>query len=411
MKSILKKIFSVVLSLVIMVEMAFPAFADSIPVIDMGTFHNVYNAGGSSREGTFSLSDWDYDITNFDGNEYIVLEKYNGTDREVTIKGKVKKDGKEYQVLLAIDYDYDTYDHHSLFENNDFIEKVTFVSVDGVAVGVNGGMGADSLFKGCTALKEVDFNNSLVRSGNNRLRSINGMFEGCTALQKADLSELDLSECEEAKEVFKGCTGVTEVCLVGADFRKTYTVSGMFEGCTALEKADLTTATWGTLDKYTSRMFADDPKFSEIKVPYDFCPDVICQEMFQTDELTKLTVKGEPSYEFRSRLFPLMADNNRYIGEINLKAHVELDGADLEDGMFSFTLYDGGISDTTVITTAKNDADGNIYFGMVKVYDITEPLEFVAVMTKDDSVTCETESLCRTVSLGLNADGAIIVED
>ncbi|MBQ7724291.1 MAG: leucine-rich repeat protein, partial [Lachnospiraceae bacterium] len=254
MKSIIKKIFSVVLSLVIMVEMAFPAFAESIPVIDMGTFHNVYNAGGSRGGGTFTLSEWDYDITNFDGSEYIVLEKYNGTDREITIKGKVKKDGKEYQVLLAIDYDYDTHDYHSLFENNDYIEKVTFASVDGVAVGVSGCLGADNLFKGCTALREVDFNNSLVRSGNNRLRSINGMFEGCTSLQIADLSELDLSECEEAKEVFKGCSGVTEIYLDGADFRKTYTVSGMFEGCTALESADLTTASWGTLDKYTSRM-------------------------------------------------------------------------------------------------------------------------------------------------------------
>ena len=403
----MKRITGAMIAAILVITMSFSALAESIPVIDMGTFHNVYNAGGSSREGTFSLSDWDYDITNFDGNEYIVLEKYNGTDREVTIKGKVKKDGKEYQVLLAIDYDYDTHDYHSLFENNEYIEKVTFVSVDGVAAGVSGCLGADNLFKGCTALKEVDFNNSLVRSGNNRLRSINGMFEGCTSLQIADLSELDLSECEEAKEVFKGCTGVTEICLDGVDFRKTFTVSGMFEGCTALESADLTTASWGTLDKYTSRMFADDPKFSEIKVPYDFSPDDICQEMFQSDKLTKLTVKGNPSEDFQRTLFPLMKDNNRYIGEISFEAHVELDGADLEDGMFSFTLYDYGIADNTVITTARNDSDGLISFGTVKVYDITKPLSFVATMSEGENVTCETESLSKDITLELNEDGSL----
>ena len=407
----MKRITGAVIAAILVITMSFSALADTIPVIDMGTFHNVYNAGGSRGGGTFTLSEWDYDTTNYDGNEFIVLKKHNGTDRDITIKGKIKKDGKEYQVLLGIDYDYDTHDYHSLFENNDYIERVTFVSVDGVAVGVSGGLGADNLFKGCTALKEVDFNNSFVRSGNNRLRSINGMFEGCTSLQKADLSGLDLSECEEAKDVFKGCTGVTEICLDGVDFRKTYTVSGMFEGCTALENADLTTASWGTLDKYTSRMFADDPKFSEIIIPYDFSPDDICQEMFQVDKLTKLTVKGNPSEDFQTTLFPLMKDNNRYIGEVNLEAHVDLDGADLEDEMFSFTLYDYGIADDTVITTARNDSNGLISFGTVKVYDITKPLSFVAAMTEAENVTCETESLCKDITLELNEDGSLKVPE
>ena len=406
-KNIKEKLISMILSIAMMVTMSFPAYAEDIPVIDMGTFHNVYSAGNS----TFTLSDWDNYITNFNGDEYLVLEKYNGTETEITIKGKVKKNGKEYQVLLEDCYDTEDHGYHSLFEDNGYIEKITFVSVDGTAVGVYGSMGADSLFKGCTALKEVNFNDSLVCSGTDKLHSINGMFEGCTALQKADLSGLDLSECEEAKEVFKGCTGVTETCLDGDDFRKTYTISGMFEGCTALEAADLTTATWGDLAKYVSRMFAGDTKLSEITVPSDFTPDVICQEMFQVDKLTKLTIKGNPSDEFQNTLFPLMKDNNRYIGEISLEAHVDLDGADLEDGMFSFTLYDYGIADDSIIATAKNDATGLISFGTVKVYDITEPLEFVATMTEDESVTCETESLSNAITLELNEDGTLSVKD
>ena len=409
MKNIIKKTIAMVLSVAMVATMSIPAFAEDVPVIDMGTFHNVYNA----TAGSFNLSEWDYEISNSDGEEYIVLEKYNGTDKEITIKGKVKKNGKEYQVRLGITYDYDTYDYHSLFENNDLIEKVTFISVDGVAVGVSGGMGANSLFKGCTALKEVDFNESLVRSGDNKLHSINGMFEGCTSLQKADLSELDLSECEEAKNVFKGCTGVTEVCLDGADFSKTQTVSGMFEGCTSLESADLTTATWGDQEKYTSRMFADDPKFKEIKIPSDLTPDVICQEMFQVEGLTKLTVKGNPSDTFRSLVFPLMENNNRYLGEVSIVAHVDLDGADLEADMFEFTLYDGGIADSQIITTAKNDATGKISFGNVKIYNPDDGLDVVATMTEPDgeNITCETEYLEKGISLELNEDGSLGIKE
>ena len=401
----IKRITAAVITAIVMITMSFSAFAEDIPVIDMGTFYNVYNAS----DGSFNLSEWDHDITNFDENEYIVLEKYNGTDKEITIEGKARKNGKEYQVLLGLTYDYEMYDYISLFDNNTDIEKVTFLSVDGVGVGISGSIGADNLFKGCTALREVDFNNSLVRSGDTSLYSINSMFEGCTSLQKADLSELDLSECVEAKDVFKGCTGVTEVCLDGDDFSKTYTVSGMFEGCTSLESADLTTANWGDLEKYTSRMFADDPEFSEITVPNDLIPDAVCQEMFQTDELTKLTIKGNPSDEFIRLLFPLMEDNNRYIGEVNLEAHVELDGADLEDGMFSYILYDCGIADDSEIATARNDADGKISFGTVKVFDITKPLSFVATMVEDDSVICETESLSRNITLELNEDGSLSV--
>ncbi|MBQ7724715.1 MAG: hypothetical protein IJT63_03800, partial [Lachnospiraceae bacterium] len=65
----MKRITGAMIAAILVITMSFSALAESIPVIDMGTFHNVYNAGGSSREGTFSLSDWDYDITNFDGNE------------------------------------------------------------------------------------------------------------------------------------------------------------------------------------------------------------------------------------------------------------------------------------------------------------------------------------------------------
>lgn len=87
----IKRITAAVITAILMITMSFSAFAEVIPVIDMGTFHNVYTAS----DGSFNLSEWDHDITNFDENEYIVLEKYNGTDKEITIEGKARKNGKE----------------------------------------------------------------------------------------------------------------------------------------------------------------------------------------------------------------------------------------------------------------------------------------------------------------------------
>ncbi len=407
MKNTMKRAISMIMAMVMAASMSISALAADIPVIDMGTFHNVYSA----VDGAFNLSDWDNYITNMNGEDYIVLENYNGTDKEITIKGKAKKNGLEYQVLLKNFFDTESQCYHSIFENNTNIERVTFVPVDGTAVGIAGAMGSDSLFKGCTALENVDFNNGLVQYGSHKLYSISGMFEGCTSLKTADLTNLDLSECTKAEDVFKGCTGVTEICLDGADFSKTYTVHGMFEGCTSLEAADLTTATWGELAKYTSRMFADDINLSEITVPYDFMPTFICQEMFKVNDLTELTVKGNPSELFIKRLMPLMEDNNRYIGDVLIQAHVELDGAELEDGMFEFKLYDTGKSDDSLLATATNEYNGLITFGEIKVYDITKELKLVAVMTGNESVSSETEALFRDVMLELNEDGTLSIKE
>ena len=321
MKNVVRKLISAMVVVVMVVAMSLSAFAEDIPVIDMGTFYNVYRGGG----GVFILSDWDYEITNNDDVDYIVLEKYNGTDKELTIKGKVKKDGKDYGVLLGIRYDTETHEDHSLFEDNADIEKVSFVSVDGMAVGCSNGLGAYNLFKGCTALEEVDFNNSLVAMGSYKLHSINGMFEGCTSLLRGNLSDLDLSECETAEEVFRGCTNMNSICLDGVDFRALRSVNGMFEGCTSLESADLTDPVWGNTEKNTYRMFAGDGRLTEITLPSDFEPSVSCAEMFQVDMLTKLTVKGNPSEEFRNRVLSIMDNNNRFIGEVSVEAHVELD--------------------------------------------------------------------------------------
>ena len=85
----------------------------------------------------------------------------------------------------------------------------------------------------------------------------------------------------------------------------------------------------------------------------------------------------------------------------------------MENEMFSFTLYDGGIADSSEIATAKNDATGKISFGQVKVYNPDDGLDVIATMTEpdDESITCETEYLEKGISLELNEDGSLGIKE
>ncbi len=425
MKNMIKKMISAMLALAMMTEMSLIAFAGNIPVIDMGTFHNIYTKGGETGGGStgggsgtgtetgtgegFNLDDWEYETASWDDyGDVINLEKYKGKAKEIAIKGKVKKDGKDYKVLLGISYDPETRENHSLFEDDHSIEKVTFESVDGTPVGCTSMNGADSLFKGCTALKKVEFNNSLTAIGDYKLKSISSMFEGCTSLEAADLTNLDLSSCEDTRKAFKDCTGIKKLILNGADFSETWHMEEMFKGCSSLKEADLTTATWGDLSKLAEGMFDDDSLLTEITVPYDFNPSACGVGLFKTDKLTKMTIKGDPSDAVLYDVIPCFKENNRYLGEISVKASVESEGEELKDGEYRFTLYDGEPSEGQALATAKNDKEGNINFGSIKIYKISLPLKYTAVMNGEGS---KAENLEKTFRLGLNSDGSLIEKE
>ena len=88
MKNMIKKLIAAVLVMVTTVTMNTTAFAEDIPVVN------------TAEEGEFNLSDWDYEFYNDD--KYIILNQYLGSDKDLTIKGKVTENGKDYDVLLAV---------------------------------------------------------------------------------------------------------------------------------------------------------------------------------------------------------------------------------------------------------------------------------------------------------------------
>ena len=432
MKNITKKAVSLILAAVMMVPMGLSAYAESLPVIDMGTFHNIYNPAtggpgdgdsadpdnpggpGSSNSEGFDISDWDYSIITVDGVDTLCLYKYKGNDREITIYGEIEKDGVFYPVTVGHEYNFDTGEFTSFIAGNEIVEKITFIPVNGTPVGSGDGGTLNEMFRDCTALREVDFNNGLTGIGGTPIEQINGMFRNCTSLTKVDLSGLDLSQCREANETYEGCTAIRKASFEGVDFGNLKYAAEMFKGCVALESVDLTGAVWSHSMDNTTGMFEDDPGLKEITVSPGFNPGIYSADLFKTDKLTELTIKGETSEKFRDTVFPALDDDNRYIGEVEMQAHVELKGAALKDSQFSFTLYGQGTADDNVISRASNDGDGLISFGTMKIQDISDPLEFFVVMDEDMGVITENAGdrcIEKSVRIGLNEDGSLYIKE
>ncbi|MCR4907550.1 MAG: BspA family leucine-rich repeat surface protein [Lachnospiraceae bacterium] len=348
-------------------------------------------------------NDWDYEVVNRSGMDYIVLKKYTGTDKELVIYGEATANGKTGPVLLGLEYNDGTGAYESFINGNTNVEKVKFISVNGTQVKTEIDGKANELFKSCNSIKSVDFNNSF----GGKLKDISGMFEGCTSITNADLTGLDLSSCEKAVKTFKNCTNVTEANLTGADFGKLKDASEFFAGCLKLSNPNLAKARWNTSIEKTDRMFAGARNLNEITIPEDFAAGSSCTEMFRLETETRLLVKGSPSKNFKDRVFPGLKDSRRYLGEIGITAHVSLRGNTLKAEMFTCKLYQDSVKDENLLTSVKNDSAGNYNFVSQKVYDITKPLKFIAVQDDVANMTNETGNLTKEVTIELKQDGSL----
>ena len=351
--------------------------------------------------------DWDHEIIEKGGKDYILLKKYTGTEKELTIYGEARSDGKTCPVILGLEYNSGTGKYSSYLNGNTKVEKVTFVSVNGTQVKTEIDGKANEMFKDCTALKTVDFNNSF----GGKLTDISGMFEGCTSLTVADLTGLDLSSCEKAVKVFKDCTKVTEANLTGTDFGKLKDASELFAGCTRLTNPNLAKARWNTSLEKTYGMFSGDNDLTEITIPADFPAGSSCNDMFKLSEETKLTIKGSPSSTFINRVCPTLQSSNRYLGKVSVTAAVTLSNNTLTVDMFTCKLYKDSIADENLVKTVKNDAAGKFDFGELKLSDISKPVKYIAVQEPVEHMTNKTGNLTKETTITLNSDGSLKISE
>lgn len=94
---------------------------------------------------------------------------------------------------------------------------------------------ARNMFHSCSALKAVD----LSRFDGSSLKEAFGMFFGCQSLESLNLSKLNASNLENVEALFYGCASLKSLDLSGLSTSKVTTMNRMFWGCSSLEALDL----------------------------------------------------------------------------------------------------------------------------------------------------------------------------
>lgn len=133
---------------------------------------------------------------------------------------------------------------------SDYTQKATLTS--GIQIYGNGTAGyisfvarqiyspksSQELFRNCTAMTEIIFNNF----NTSLTTDISGMFHTCSALKSIDLSSFDVSGITGGglmNSLFSNCSNLESINLTGWDISNTKWFPNMFYGCSKLKSIDL----------------------------------------------------------------------------------------------------------------------------------------------------------------------------
>ena len=109
-----------------------------------------------------------------------------------------------------------------------------------------------SLFRGCSALKEID----LTHFNTANVTYMGQMFEGCAALKTLDLKSFNTANVEGFYDMFRGCIALETIELSNFNTSNVKSTYGMFYQCSALKSIDLSNFNTSNVTNMTS-MFAD----------------------------------------------------------------------------------------------------------------------------------------------------------
>ncbi|MCR5627137.1 MAG: DUF285 domain-containing protein [Lachnospiraceae bacterium] len=246
------------------------------------------------------VKDWNYEITNIDGTDYLDLKEYIGTNPYVCIPSIALLNGNIYPVSISVTPSEGRPKYITPFNSNDIIEKVYFEEYNNEKVRLSNSDKLDDFFYGMENLESVVFfgafdfdvssasgmfenctNLSFVDTGNmdfgnttnfnsmfKNCKSIEyihmtcpdgtnfiDMFKGCSSLGYAEVSGATMegrAESVAIEGMFDGCTNLTRIDLSGLDTSKTTSVYRMFRGCASLESLDLSQFDLSQVYDYTS---------------------------------------------------------------------------------------------------------------------------------------------------------------
>ena len=109
-----------------------------------------------------------------------------------------------------------------------------------------------SLFRGCSALKEID----LTHFNTANVTYMGQMFEGCATLKTLDLKSFNTANVEGFYDMFRGCIALETIDLSNFNTSNVKSMFAMFYQCSALKSIDLKSFNTSNVTNMTS-MFAD----------------------------------------------------------------------------------------------------------------------------------------------------------
>ena len=90
----------------------------------------------------------------------------------------------------------------------------------------------NSLFKGCSSLKSINF----IFQNKVSLTYMDSMFSGCSSLELIDLSYIDTSSIMNIDSLFSGCSLLKKINLSNFNIKSLTSMNSLFKNCNSLEE-------------------------------------------------------------------------------------------------------------------------------------------------------------------------------
>ena len=201
---------------------------------DKTTLTFYYDPLRNTRTGTT----WDIDETDA---KYYYLSAWAGTEEHPnTTTTKVVFDASFQNYRPTIMFGWFFY-----YKALTTIEGLEYLNTENVT-----NMG--SLFRGCSALKEID----LTHFNTANVTYMGQMFDGCAALKTLDLKSFNTANVEGFYDMFRGCIALETIDLSNFNTSNVKSTYAMFYQCSALKSIDLSNFNTSNVTNMTS-MFAD----------------------------------------------------------------------------------------------------------------------------------------------------------
>lgn len=182
------------------------------------------------RKITTETDKWNYTLDK--SNKIIILKKYVGSDKNVTVYNSYQIDGVEYKTRVGEGlFCMSPYHRNDVKEGEkSTIENITFEKNIILPTSMK------YMFIEQYNLKTVNMSNLDTSS----VTDMSFMFDDCFALQSISFEGLNLSKVKNMSAIFEGCRSLKSIDFTGVNTKSLTDMSFMFSDCRNLKEIDMT---------------------------------------------------------------------------------------------------------------------------------------------------------------------------